>query len=284
MSIQWYPGHMRKATREMTKILSSVDVILEVLDARAPISTSNPVIKEITQGKPIITLLNKSDLSDPIHNEKWIDYFKQKQTLLINAMTNESCKKIIDLISALTRKKIGKNTLAMVLGIPNVGKSSIINMLAGRKITKTGNEPAITKGQQKVNLRNGIMLLDTPGVLWPKIEDPESGLKLAALGSIRNTAVAYDQIAPYIIKSLNQKYPETLKDRFKIESLTSDEYKTIETLAKKRGCISRGGITDITRISEIIVDEFRRGLLGKVSLETPLLNSKLLNPKYLKES
>ena len=185
MSIQWYPGHMRKATREMTKILSSVDVILEVLDARAPISTSNPVMKEITRGKPIITLLNKSDLSDPIYNEKWIDYFKQdkqKQTLLINAMTNESYKKIIDLISALARKKIGKNTLAMVLCIPNVGKSSIINMLAGRKITKTGNEPAITKGQQKVNLRNGIMLLDTPGVLLPKIEDPESGLALAALG------------------------------------------------------------------------------------------------------
>ena len=272
MSIQWYPGHMRKATREMTKILSSVDVILEVLDARAPVSTSNPVIKEITQGKPIITLLNKSDLSDPIYNEKWIDYFKQdkqKQTLLINAMTNESYKKIIDLISALARKKIGKNTLAMVLGIPNVGKSSIINMLAGRKITKTGNEPAITKGQQKVNLRNGIMLLDTPGVLWPKIEDPESGLALAALGSIRNTAVAYDQIAPYIIKSLNQKYPDSLKDRFKIEPLTSDEYKAIEILAKKRGCISKGGITDITRISEIIVDEFRRGLLGRVSLETP---------------
>ena len=138
MSIQWYPGHMRKATREMTKILSSVDVILEVLDARAPISTSNPVIQEITQGKPIITLLNKSDLSDPIYNDQWIDYLKQdkqKQTLLINAMTNESCKKIIDLISALARK-IGKNTLAMVLGIPNVGKSSIINMLAGRKDNK----------------------------------------------------------------------------------------------------------------------------------------------------
>ena len=272
MSIQWYPGHMRKATREMTKILSSVDVILEVLDARAPISTSNPVIKEITQGKPIITLLNKSDLSDPIYNEKWIDYFeqdKQKQTLLINAMTNESCKKIIDLISALTRKKTGKNTLAIVLGIPNVGKSSIINMLAGRKITKTGNEPAITKGQQKVNLRNGIMLLDTPGVLWPKIEDPESGLALAALGSIRNTAVAYDQIAPYIIKSLLQKYPDTIKNRYKINVSSSDEYEVLEILAKKRGCISRGGVPDFNKISEIIVDEFRRSLIGRISLDIP---------------
>ena len=272
MSIQWYPGHMRKATREMTKILSSVDVILEVLDARAPISTSNPVMKEITQGKPIITLLNKSDLSDPIYNEKWIDYFKQdkqKQTLLINAMTNESCKKIIDLISALTRKKTGKNTLVMVLGIPNVGKSSIINMLAGRKITKTGNEPAITKGQQKINLRNGIMLLDTPGVLWPKIEDPESGLALAALGSIRNTAVAYDQIAPYIIKSLLQKYPDTIKNRYKINVSSSDEYEVLEILAKKRGCISRGGVPDFNKISEIIVDEFRRSLIGRISLDTP---------------
>ena len=272
MSIQWYPGHMRKATREMTKILSSVDVILEVLDARAPISTSNPVIKEITKGKPIITLLNKSDLSDPIYNEKWIDYFKQdkqKQTLLINAMTNESYKKIIDLVSALARKKIGKNTLAMVLGIPNVGKSSIINMLAGKKITKTGNEPAITKGQQKINLRNGIMLLDTPGVLWPKIEDPESGLTLAALGSIRNTAVAYDQIAPYIIKSLLQKYPDTIKNRYKINVSSSDEYEVLEILAKKRGCISRGGVPDFNKISEIIVDEFRRSLIGRISLDTP---------------
>ncbi len=272
MSIQWYPGHMRKATREMTKILSSVDVILEVLDARAPISTSNPVIQEITQGKPIITLLNKSDLSDPSYNDQWIDYLKQdkqKQTLLINAMTNESCKKIIDLISALTRKKTGKNTLVMVLGIPNVGKSSIINMLAGRKITKTGNEPAITKGQQKINLRNSIMLLDTPGVLWPKIEDPEHGLKLAAIGSIRNTAVAYDQIAPYIIKSLLQKYPDTIKNRYKINVSSSDEYEVLEILAKKRGCISRGGVPDFNKISEIIVDEFRRSLIGRISLDIP---------------
>ena len=279
MSIQWYPGHMHKATREIARSLSSIDVIIEILDARAPHSSSNPVIDKIVKEKPVIKLLNKSDLSDPLATKKWQQYYNKSEyqnSIAINAMTSESKNEIVNLISQLSERKEGKNTLTMVVGIPNVGKSSVINMLAGKKIAKTGNEPAITKGQQKINLRNGIMLIDTPGILWPKIEDPESGLKLAALGSIRNTAVGYDEIAIYIIKFLMQKYPDYLKARYKIDLLSQDEHEIIELLAKKRGCLSKGGKIDLTKISEIIVDELRTGIFGQISFEnTEIVASKI---------
>ena len=279
MSIQWYPGHMHKATKEIARSLSSIDVIIEILDARAPHSSSNPVIDKIVKEKPVIKLLNKSDLSDPLDTKKWQQYYNKSEyqnSIAINAMTSESKNEIVNLISKLSERKEGKNTLTMVVGIPNVGKSSVINMLAGKKIAKTGNEPAITKGQQKINLRNGIMLIDTPGILWPKIEDPESGLKLAALGSIRNTAVGYDEIAIYIIKFLMQKYPDYLKARYKIDLLSQDEHEIIELLAKKRGCLSKGGKIDLTKISEIIVDELRTGIFGQISFEnTEIVASKI---------
>ena len=271
MSIQWYPGHMHKATKEIARSLSSIDVIIEILDARAPHSSSNPVIDKIVKEKPVIKLLNKSDLSDPLDTKKWQQYYNKSEyqnSIAINAMTSESKNEIVNLISKLSERKEGKNTLTMVVGIPNVGKSSVINMLAGKKIARTGNEPAITKGQQKINLRNGIMLIDTPGILWPKIEDAESGLKLAALGSIRNTAVGYDEIAIYIIKFLMQKYPDYLKARYKIDLLSQDEHEIIELLAKKRGCLSKGGKIDLTKISEIIADDLRRGAYGQITLES----------------
>ena len=271
MSIQWYPGHMHKATKEIARSLSSIDVIIEILDARAPHTSSNPVIDKIIKEKPVIKVLNKSDLSDPLDTKKWQQYFNKSEyqnSIAINAMTSESKNEIVNLISQLSERKEGKNTLTMVVGIPNVGKSSVINMLAGKKIAKTGNEPAITKGQQKINLRNGIMLIDTPGILWPKIEDPESGLKLAALGSIRNTAVGYDEIAIYIIKFLMQKYPDYLKARYKIDLLSQDEHEIIELLAKKRGCLSKGGKIDLTKISEIIADDLRKGAYGQITLES----------------
>ena len=279
MSIQWYPGHMHKASKEIARSLSSIDVIIEILDARAPHSSSNPVIDKIVKEKPVIKLLNKSDLSDPLDTKKWQQYFNKSEyqnSIAINAMTSNSKNEIVNLIAQLSERKKGKNTLTMVVGIPNVGKSSVINMLAGKKIAKTGNEPAITKGQQKINLRNGIMLIDTPGILWPKIEDPESGLKLAALGSIRNTAVGYDEIAIYIIKFLIQKYPDYLKARYKIDLLSQDEHEIIELLAKKRGCLSKGGKIDLTKISEIIVDELRTGIFGQISFEsTEIVGSKI---------
>ncbi len=279
MSIQWYPGHMHKATKEIARSLSSIDVIIEILDARAPHSSSNPVIDRIVKEKPVIKLLNKSDLSDPYHTQKWQQYFNESEyqnSIAINAMKSDSKNEIVNLIAQLSERKEGKNTLTMVVGIPNVGKSSVINMLAGKKIARTGNEPAITKGQQKINLRNGIMLIDTPGILWPKIEDAESGLKLAALGSIRNTAVGYDEIAIYIIKFLMQKYPDYLKARYKIDLLSQDEHEIIELLAKKRGCLSKGGKINSTKISEIIVDELRTGIFGQISFEsTEIVASKI---------
>ena len=179
MSIQWYPGHMHKASKEMIETLPLVNVVIEVLDARIPYSSSNPFIGELCTEKPYIKLLNKTDLADPEITLQWQEYFEQRsntKTLALDLKNHDPSKQIIDLINKLSPQKEGRNTLAMVTGIPNVGKSTLINCLAGKHITKTGDEPAVTKGQQRINLRNGIMLLDTPGILWPKIENPSGQL------------------------------------------------------------------------------------------------------------
>jgi ribosome biogenesis GTPase A len=189
---------MRKASNEMIEALPLVNIVIEVLDSRIPFSSSNPFIQSLSSDKPYIKLLNKTDLGDEVITQQWQDYFEQQantKTLALDLKNHNPSKQIIDLINKLSPQKEGRNTLAMVTGIPNVGKSSLINCLAGKHITKTGDEPAITKGQQKINLRNGIMLLDTPGILWPKIENPQSSYRLATTGAIKDTAVSYEDLA-----------------------------------------------------------------------------------------
>ena len=272
MSIHWYPGHMRKASNEMIEALPLVNVVVEVLDARIPFSSSNPFIQGLYAEKPYIKLLNKTDLADPEITKQWQDYFEQQantKTLALDLKNYDPSKQIIDLINKLSPHKEGRNTLAMVTGIPNVGKSSLINCLAGRHVTKTGDEPAVTKGQQRINLRNGIMLLDTPGILWPKIENPQGSYRLATTGAIKDTAVSYEDLAFFAAEFLLEKYPERLKERFNVSELPRTEIELLEIIGAQRGCLRSGGRVDLERVSTIFINELRAGVLGPLGFETP---------------
>ena len=287
MSIQWYPGHMRKASNEMIEALPLVNVVIEVLDARIPFSSSNPFIQELSSDKPHIKLLNKTDLGDPEITKLWQDYFEElanTKTLLLDLKNHDPSKQIIDLINKLSPQKEGRNTLVMVTGIPNVGKSSLINCLAGKHITKTGDEPAVTKGQQKINLRNGIMLLDTPGILWPKIENPQGSYRLGATGAIKDTAVSYEDLAFFAAEFLLEAYPQRLRERFNVEKLPRTEIALLEIIGAQRGCLRSGGKVDLERVSTIFINELRAGLLGPLGFETPeIIESEMLQVAVLKE-
>ena len=272
MSIHWYPGHMRKASNEMIESLPLVNLVIEVLDARIPFSSSNPFIQDLVTEKPSIKILNKCDLADPEITQVWQDYYEQQdntKTMALDLQHFDPSKQVIDLINKLCPQKEGRNTLVMVTGIPNVGKSSLINCLAGRHIAKTGDEPAITKGQQRINLRNGIMLLDTPGILWPKIENPQGSYRLATTGAIKDTAVSYEDIAFFAAEFLLEKYPQRLKDRFNISDLPQTEIELLEIIGAQRGCLRAGGRVDLERVSTIFVNELRAGTLGPLGFETP---------------
>jgi ribosome biogenesis GTPase A len=279
MSINWFPGHMHKAILELKKTLPTVDVIIEVLDARIPYSSENPVIAKLSADrargdKPLIKLLNKSDLADPAATQAWIDAFERERGVKAMAVSTQQPDRIrglADLCRKLAPKAVqGVGALnVLITGIPNVGKSTIINTLAGRPIAKTGNEPAITKGQQVINLHNGIMLIDTPGILWPKIDNENSGYRLAATGAIKNTAMSYDDVAFFAVDFLLKHYPELLKQRFKLAELPATEVGLLEVVGRQRGCLSSGGVVNIEQISRIVLTEFREGVLGRITLETP---------------
>lgn len=274
MAIHWYPGHMHKATREMTKILPEVDLVIELLDARLPVSSQNPVISKLAQNKPRIKILSKSDLADPKTTSAWQDHFEQDasvKTLQTTLDQADKAQKVTRLCHALLPGKAFDNlrVVAMVAGIPNVGKSTLINALAGRKVTKTGDEPAITKSQQRIKIEVGITLLDTPGILWPKIENENSGYRLAAAGAIRDTAIGIEDVAFYLADYLIKQYPENLKDRYGLVSVPSTEIEFIELMGARRGCLSAGGRVDLEKASAILVNEFRAGMLGPMTLETP---------------
>ncbi|HIE86112.1 MAG: ribosome biogenesis GTPase YlqF [Pseudomonadota bacterium] len=274
MAIHWYPGHMHKAIREMTNILPDVDLVIELLDARLPASSQNPAIVTLRDNKPCIKILSKSDLADPQTTSRWQAHFEQDasvKTLQTTLDLKGKPQKIIRLCQALvpSRVKANLNMLVMVAGIPNVGKSTLINALAGRKVAKTGNEPAITKGQQRIKLGQGIMLLDTPGILWPKIENENSGYRLAASGAIRDTAMGIEDVAFYLADYLIKRYPAALKDRYDLASVPDTELEFIELMGARRGCLSAGGRVDLEKASAILVNEFRAGMLGAITLETP---------------
>jgi len=258
----------------MIETLPLVNVVIEVLDARIPYSSSNPFIHELSSDKPHIKLLNKTDLADASITKQWQDYFEQQKntkTLGLDLKNYDPSKQIIDLINRLSPQKEGRNTLAMVTGIPNVGKSSLINCLAGKHITRTGDEPAVTKGQQRINLRNGIMLLDTPGILWPKIENPESSYRLATTGAIKDTAVNYEDLAFFAADFLLKQYPERLQDRFKLDRLPHTEIEFLEVVGAQRGCLRAGGRVDLERVSTIFINELRAGVFGPLGFETPAM-------------
>jgi ribosome biogenesis GTPase A len=274
MAINWYPGHMHKANKDMTEALPQVDLIIELLDCRLPYSSQNPAIAKLGQNKPCIKVLSKSDLADPEITARWQAYFEREasvKTLLTTLDQTDKAQKLLRLCHKLVpnRPKASSNILAMITGIPNVGKSTLINAVAGRKVAKTGDEPAITKGLQKIKIGEGIVFLDTPGILWPKIHNENSGYRLAASGAIKDTATEVDDIAFYLSNFLLQHYPQLLMERYELESLPASDIEFLELLGARRGCLRAGGHVDLEKVSSILVNEFRAGTLGHISLETP---------------
>lgn len=273
MAINWYPGHMHKANKEMTKILPEVDLVIELLDCRLPYSSQNPAIARLGRDKPCIKILSKSDLADPAVTAQWQDYFERTdsvKTLLTTLEQGSKAHNLLQLVHKLVPKKPKSRShiLAMITGIPNVGKSTLINAVAGRKVAKTGNEPAITKGLQKIRINDDLMFLDTPGILWPKIHNENSGYRLAIAGSIKDTATEVEDLALYLSGFLLQQYPHLLVDRYKLDTTPNSEVELLEQLGAKRGCLRGGGHVDLEKASTILVNEFRAGMLGRITLET----------------
>jgi ribosome biogenesis GTPase A len=265
---------MHKARKEIEEAIPQVDVIIEVLDARIPFSSENPLISSLRGEKPVVKVLNKRDLADPELTQLWIEHLEKEQgvkALAVTTSNKEEVHKIMELCRKLAphRESMGKNIRTMIMGIPNVGKSTIINTLAGKAIAQTGNQPAVTRRQQRINLQNGIVLSDTPGILWPKVENPHSGFRLAATGAVKDTAMEYDEVAFYTVEYLAQQYPALLMERYQIDELPETEVELMETLGRKRGCLRAGGHIDLHKASEILLHELRSGTLGQVTLELP---------------
>ena len=281
MNYQWYPGHMTKAKRMMQENISLIDLIIEIVDARIPLSSRNPDIDELGKNKSRVILLNKSDLSDGKYNELWMDYFKEKgfRVVLVNSKNGQGVKSIQGVVQEACKEKIERDrkrgiinrpVRAMVVGIPNVGKSTFINAFAGKACTKTGNKPGVTKGKQWIRLNKQLELLDTPGILWPKFEDQLIGLKLALIGSMNDEVLHIDELAVELIKFLGEHYKELFLNRYQIE-WNEDPYVVLENLCFKRGCIAKGEKADVLKGSNLLLDEFRAGKIGKISLEFPNL-------------
>ncbi len=274
MAIQWYPGHMHKAQKQIKEMLPQVDLLIEVLDARIPFSSENPAIAQLRGDKPCIKVLSKSDLADPVMTAAWQEYLEREQGVKTFAITTEQpgkMKLLIDLCRKMRPEKDAsvKTLNTMIVGIPNVGKSTLINTLAGRTIAKTGNEPAVTKSQQKINLGSGIMLLDTPGILWPKVENPNSSYRLAVTGAIKDTAMEYDDVGFFAADYLIKAYPELLKKRFDLDNVPHTELEFLEMAAARRGALTGGGRVNLHKICEVLINELRSGVLGTITLETP---------------
>lgn len=279
MNYQWYPGHMTKAKRMMQENIKLIDLVIELVDARIPMSSRNPDIDELAKGKARIILLNKSDLADSRYNEKWTEYFKEKgfHVLLINSKTGAGIKAIQGLVQEACKEKIERDrrrgiinrpVRAMVVGIPNVGKSTFINSFAGRACAKTGNKPGVTKGKQWIRLNKNLELLDTPGILWPRFENQKVGERLAMIGSINDEIIQMDELANAMIAYLTKEYPGLLKARFHIEE-EENGYEALKAICKTRGCYLKGEEPDIMRASQLVAEDFRSGKIGQITLEYP---------------
>ncbi len=264
---------MHKARKEMAQVLPETDVILELLDARIPFSSENPMLEQLRGNKPCLKVLTKSDLADDEVTELWLSQLEDNKVraTAISADDPTAVKALPSLLATMVTqsKSRVKPFVAMVVGIPNVGKSTLINLLAGKTIAKTGNEPAITKRQQPISLGNNWVLRDTPGVLWPNVENPASGYRLAATGAVRDTAMDSADVAAHFLDYTQLQYQSLLCDRFKLDTNLSDSVATLEAIGRSRGCIGGGGLVDFDRTARLLLTEFRAGKLGKMSLETP---------------
>lgn len=282
-TVQWFPGHMAKTRRLIKESLSMVDAVTEILDARIPLSSRNPEIEQITAGKPRIILLNKCDVADERITREWINYFERKgfTALPVDCRSGKGLGAYRPAVRKVLAEKIksneqkgmaGKSLRVMVVGIPNTGKSSFINRMAGKNRAQVADRPGVTRHNQWFNIGNGIELLDTPGVLWPKFDDPSVGDKLAFIGSVKDTVLDSETMAVRLIDVLKKEYPNTLSQRYKINGIDfaeAESFEILELLGKKRGMLISGGEIDTERASVTLLDEYRAGKLGKISMETP---------------
>ncbi len=277
MDYHWYPGHMTKAVRQMKEDIKLIDLVIELLDARIPLSSRNPDIDKLAEGKARLVLLNKSDLADERQNDLWLQYFKDKGivALKINSKNKQGIKEINNAVNIACKEKIERNkkrgiinrpVRAMVVGIPNVGKSTFINAYAGRNCAKTGNKPGVTKGKQWIKLSKTLELLDTPGILWPKFDDQKIGLHLAFIGSINDNIIDVSELAFQLIKLLEELYPNAICEKYGIEG-SNDILQIMYQIADVRGCKLKGNQPDLDKASKIVVDDFRSGRLGKITID-----------------
>ena len=281
MNVQWFPGHMAKTRRLIEENLKLIDIVVELLDARLPISSQNPEIDMLVKNKPRLILLNKADIADKEVTKQWIEYFKEKGICAISISSTQSknlniifdkCREILkDKLEKQKEKGIvNKPIKIMVVGVPNVGKSSFINKLSGKKSAITGDRPGVTRGKQWIRLKNGFELLDTPGILWPKFEDELTGLKLAFTGAIKDEIMDVELLSVKLLEHLKKTYPLSLTNRYKMTDFDDlDGYEMLTLLGKKRGFVVSGGEIDTLRAANILLDEFRGAYLGEISLETP---------------
>jgi ribosome biogenesis GTPase A len=280
LTIQWFPGHMAKARREVTEKLKLVDIIFELVDARIPYASRNPMIDEIIQQKPRLLLLNKADMADQSKTKEWIEYFKADdiRALAINSQAGTGMKEIVALSKEILKEKFDRMKAkgvrprairAMIVGIPNAGKSTLINRLARKNIAKTGNTPGVTKAQQWIKVGKELELLDTPGILWPKFEDEEVGLKLALTGAIKDTILNLQDVAVYALRFLEREYPDRLKDRYQLETIPDDIVELFNEIGKLRGCLMGGGEVDYDKVAELVVREVRTEKFGPLTFERP---------------
>lgn len=280
MNIQWYPGHMTKTRRQMEQDIRLVDAVCEIVDARIPLASRNPDIDSICGGKPRLMVLNRIDMADPDMTKRWAKYFRDQGMLVLETDcknrkgTNQFAPAVRELLKDKIQKyaEKGQNrTLrVMVVGIPNVGKSTFINQVAGRKSAKAENRPGVTRGKQWITVERGLELLDTPGILWPKFEDPEVGLKLAYTGAVKDNVVDVETLAVHLMELLGRQYPQALEARYKITVPEDAQgYELLEAAGRKRGMLISGGEVDTERMSRVLLEEYRSVKLGRFTLEVP---------------
>ncbi len=282
MNIQWYPGHMTKAKRNMQEDIRLVDLVIELLDARVPFSSRNPDIDRLAAGKARLVLLNKADLADPQRSQQWKAWFENQgcHTVLLDSRASKAMKEVRQVIEEACSQKrerdrrrgiLNRPVRAMVVGIPNVGKSTFINTFAGRAAARTGDKPGVTRGNQWIRLGKGVELLDTPGILWPKFEDAQVGCRLAACGAISDTIADPAELALWLIDFLQREYLSLLRDRYGAAQLSGEEkpLAVLEEIARLRGCIGKGSELDLNRAARLLLEDFRSGRLGQITLETP---------------
>ncbi|MFC3040312.1 ribosome biogenesis GTPase YlqF [Virgibacillus xinjiangensis] len=279
MAIQWFPGHMAKARREVEEKLKLVDFVMELVDARTPVSSQNPMLQQVLQNKPKMIVMMKKDLADPKQTDKWIAHFDNHgiPAIAVDVNQKSDIQRVIQLAKEMGREKMEKlkkkgiqprPSRAMIVGIPNVGKSTLINRLVNKKIAKTGDKPGVTKQQLWIKVKKDFELLDTPGILWPKFEDEQVGYRLAAIGTIKDQLLSLQDIAAFAINYMQEAYPDALRERYQIEADMEDMWDVFTSIGKQRGALESGGGVNFDKVADIILRDLRTGRLGRMTLET----------------